>query len=116
MIHIGANIKSILMQKSIKVAHLASLIDTSRQNVNGILKRKSLDSELLFKISKALKYNFFKHYIIPEDESFNENKEMRKLKINITNLETELDEAKKEITYLREITNLQRKQLNLKNK
>jgi transcriptional regulator with XRE-family HTH domain len=114
MLHLGSIIKEVCVQKNVKLSQFADSIGTSKQNIIGIYKRKSLDSELLFKISKALKYNFFKHYIIPEDESFNENKEMRKLKINITNLETELDEAKKEITYLREITNLQRKQLNKK--
>jgi transcriptional regulator with XRE-family HTH domain len=114
MFLVGEKIKDVLTEKNVKVIELAKLIDTSRQNVNGILKRKSLDSALLYKISNALQYNFFKHYVISNDESKTDNSIIRKLNITITNLETELEESQKEIKYLREITNLQRKQLSIK--
>ncbi len=114
MLHLGNIIKEICLQKDIKIIELARGIGTSKQNVVGIFKRKSIDSDLIYKISVFVNYNFFKHYVIPNDESFTENTKIRKLNITITNLETELEEAQKEIKYLREITNLQRKQLNIK--
>ncbi len=116
MVEIGELIKNTCYQKGIKAIQLANAIGTTRQNINGIFKRNSIDTIQLLKISNYLNYNFFKHYKVQNDESTSENKEIRNLKINIINLEKDLEEAQKEILLLREITNLQRKQLNTKNK
>lgn len=58
-IHIGKEIKKRLDQLNMKSADLAKLINTSRQNMRTIYSRKSMDTEQLLIISKALDYNFF---------------------------------------------------------
>lgn len=61
-LHIGSLIKKRAQELRIGPTELGSKIDTSKQNMYGIYKRKSIDIELLYKISVALNYNFFNHY------------------------------------------------------
>ena len=61
-IHIGERIRKRAKELRIGPTELGKMIHTSKQNVMGIYKRKSLDAEMLSKISKALDYDFFYHY------------------------------------------------------
>lgn len=61
-LHIGEKIKARAKELRIGPTELASMINTSKQNVYGIYKRKTVDSELLRKISLALKFDFFASY------------------------------------------------------
>lgn len=61
-IHIGKEIKKIYLKRRFGLSELARLISTSPQNVNALFKRKSVDTDQLFVISKALDYNFFRLY------------------------------------------------------
>lgn len=61
-IHIGEEIKKVFDDSGMKVQSFAEKIFYSRQNVNGIFKRESLDTDLLIKISNALNFDFFKFY------------------------------------------------------
>ena len=61
--HIGAFIKKIAEEKKVGPTELGRLISTSKQNVYGIFKRQSIDTGLLWKLSKALEYNFFSEYV-----------------------------------------------------
>ncbi|MCB9230827.1 MAG: hypothetical protein H6581_04155 [Bacteroidia bacterium] len=45
-------------------SELARRINKARQNINDILNRKSIDTELLYNISVALDYDFFRHYVM----------------------------------------------------
>ena len=58
-IHIGKLIKTKLDESDISVVRFAKAINTTRENAYGIFKRKSIDTELLLRISKVLNYNFF---------------------------------------------------------
>ena len=58
-IHVGELIKSKCKDLRVGPTELGTRIETSKQNVYGIFKRQSIDSELLAKISKALAYDFF---------------------------------------------------------
>jgi transcriptional regulator with XRE-family HTH domain len=62
MVHIGKLIKAELKKKRFSVAEFAKTINTDRNNVYHIFKRKSIDTDLLYKISIALEYNFFLEY------------------------------------------------------
>lgn len=62
-IHIGEKIKERAKELRIGPTELATLINTSKQNVYGIFKRESIDTALLQKICKALKYDFFSFFI-----------------------------------------------------
>ncbi|MFC5285297.1 hypothetical protein [Pedobacter alpinus] len=61
-LHIGSEIKKVFDDSGMKVQAFADKINYSRQNVNGIFKRSSLDTDLLIKISTVLNHDFFSHY------------------------------------------------------
>jgi transcriptional regulator with XRE-family HTH domain len=90
-IHLGKLILAKLKEKRISKSEFARLINKSRQNVQDILKRESLDTQLLQEVSNALDYNFF--------EVFLKNTPDKKLI-------GQLKEAQKEIEYLKKINSL----------
>ncbi|HSZ73021.1 MAG TPA: hypothetical protein VK750_10125 [Cytophagaceae bacterium] len=61
-LHIGEKIKARAKELRVGPTELASMINTSKQNVYGIYRRKTVDSELLKKLSLALKFDFFSNY------------------------------------------------------
>ncbi|HEV7232027.1 MAG TPA: helix-turn-helix domain-containing protein [Bacteroidia bacterium] len=65
-IHIGEKIKARAKELRMGPTELAQHISTSKQNVYGIYKRESIDTELLQKISKALELDFFCYYFDPK--------------------------------------------------
>lgn len=95
MLHIGEKIKGIFKESGLTVAEFARRIDTSRENVYGIFRRKSIDTYLLKKISEVLNYNFFKYYINTEE-----------LYPEIESLQRKLEVADQEIQYLKKINRL----------
>lgn len=66
-INIGEKVKLRAKQLRIGPTELGKLINTSKQNVYGIYKRKSLDTETLRKLSAALDYDFFEYYRIVDE-------------------------------------------------
>ncbi len=61
-INIGERIRLRAKELRIGPTELGKLINTSKQNVYGIYKRKSIDTEMLRKLSKALNCDFFQYY------------------------------------------------------
>jgi hypothetical protein len=60
-VHIGSIIKARSKSARIGPTELGTRIETSKQNVYGIFKRKSIDTELLARISAALDHDFFQY-------------------------------------------------------
>lgn len=60
--HIGDKIKNRAKDLRLGPTELAKIINTSKQNIYGIYKRNSVDSDLLFDLSKALDTDFFAIY------------------------------------------------------
>ena len=60
-IHIGTIIQEKLTEKSMTITGLADKINRERTTVHDIFKRKSIDTELLIEISKALDYDFIRN-------------------------------------------------------
>lgn len=58
-LHIGERIKERAKELRMGATELGKLINTSKQNIYGIYKRRSIDTGLLKKISEALEYDFF---------------------------------------------------------
>ena len=123
MIHLGNLIKQRLQEIGMNKSELARRINTTPQNVYGIFKRKSIDTELLRKISNVLEYDFFQHYT-QENLSVKEGKVTYKTKgkkitpKTLTVLQEELnicmkelDILKKENIYLKEINDLLKEKL-----
>jgi transcriptional regulator with XRE-family HTH domain len=61
-LHIGQKIREIAKKKRIGTIELAKLIHTSRQNLNAIYRKKSIDVEQLYLLSKALEFDLFALY------------------------------------------------------
>lgn len=57
---LGQQIKAELINQGITISDFARSINCSRPNVHDIMKRSSIDSELLMRISRVLHVNFFK--------------------------------------------------------
>jgi transcriptional regulator with XRE-family HTH domain len=89
--HLGKLILAKLKEKRISKSEFARLINRSRQNVQDILERESLDTQLLQEVSKALDYNFFEVFVKNTPDK---------------RLIHQLKEAQKEIEYLKTINAL----------
>lgn len=61
--HIGHIIEQELQKRGCTKTWLAKQLYCHRTNVGNILKRQSIDTEQLLKISKAMGVNFFEYYI-----------------------------------------------------
>jgi transcriptional regulator with XRE-family HTH domain len=61
-VHIGKLIRERLEEIGMSKSEFSRRINTSPQNVYGIFKRKSIDTELLQQISEVLKFDFFSYY------------------------------------------------------
>jgi transcriptional regulator with XRE-family HTH domain len=70
-IHIGKIIKEVIKQKGFRQVLLAESINTSKQNLQNIFERASIDTNMLLKISKVLNHNFFQYYLneLPTSEN-----------------------------------------------
>ncbi len=62
MIHIGKLIKAEVYKQKIPISWFAQKLYCDRTNIYKIFNRQSIDSELLLRISKILKYDFFLYY------------------------------------------------------
>ncbi len=61
-LHIGHIIEKKNKEKNIGPTELGRKLHTSKQNIYAIYKRESIDTMLLFQLSKVLKYDFFELY------------------------------------------------------
>lgn len=62
MIHIGQLIEAELRRQERTVAWFARNLPCERTNVYDIFKRRSIDTELLLRISRLLQHDFFRYY------------------------------------------------------
>lgn len=61
-IHIGSLIEEQVRKQKMNVSVFAKKLNCDRTNVYDIFKRSTIDTELLYRISKVLNYNFFDLY------------------------------------------------------
>ena len=61
-IHIGELITQKLEEEKLSVRWLAYKVDRDPSNLHKILKKKSMDSDLIQRISEVLHYDFFQYY------------------------------------------------------
>ena len=57
-VHIGSIIRAKLEESSLSIAEFAERINRTRPTVYDKKKKKSIDTDLLIKISEVLEYNF----------------------------------------------------------
>jgi transcriptional regulator with XRE-family HTH domain len=61
-IHIGSIIQKILKKRQMKIVSFASELGCDRTRIYSIFQNKSIDVDLLVRISKILNYNFLLEY------------------------------------------------------
>lgn len=83
-IHIGKEIEARINQLHITATEFARRINTSKQNVNRILKKESIDTATLQRYCEALDFNFFTLYCPSPAENY---------KVQPTEPRTQLNEA-----------------------
>lgn len=122
-LHIGSLIKQRLEELGMKKSEFARRISTTSQNVYGIFKRVSIDTDLLKKISETLNFDFFQYYaeggLVIQEDSVHYNSTNKKVIKTAFDLKTELDDSKealdalkREVQYLREINELLKEKVN----
>ena len=97
-IHIGNEIKKRMGELNLPVVTFAKKINRTRNNIYSIYRRKTIDTDLLQKISQVLRLDFFKLYT---DNSII-NKEIDELRKRIERLKEENNYQKKIISALTE--------------
>lgn len=115
-VHIGRIIEERLREVGMKKSELARRINKARQNINDILNRKSMDTELLYSISVALDYDFFQHYVMELNNSdviSEPGGEYSKLRDNINEVEKNLMLAEKDLENCQNETRLQKEIIQL---
>ena len=87
-IHIGERINEVLCQKGISKAQLARLLEIKPQSVDYLLKRKSIDTDMMYKISVILDYDFSELFrlnqIKPNQINFDINPEKTKILVELS--------------------------------
>jgi hypothetical protein len=61
-IHIGQKLIERVAESGIEISRICNFLKCSEQEIEEMYKAKSLDSEILLKWSKLLKYDFFRLY------------------------------------------------------
>lgn len=98
MIHIGEKIKARAKELKVGPSELGAMVNTTKQNITSIYTRSSIDSELLWQLSKALKQNFFLFYEL----SNLEDNAKQKLLLQMDEIKKENATLKKEMKSLKE--------------
>ena len=100
-VHIGEEIKKRAKELRIGPTELAQLVNSSKQNIYSIYKRKSIDSELLYRISLVLRYDFFQFYSLRQTEFSSEKAMYTAGPANLDALTNELQDCRKKYNLLR---------------
>ena len=67
-IYIGEVIKNVMVEKLVTKAELARRLQVKPQSVDYMLTRKSIDTDTLYNVSKALDYDFALLYSIDKEQ------------------------------------------------
>ena len=120
-VHIGKLILEKLKEQGISKSEFGRKINRSRQNVQDVFKRESIDTNLLSEVSKVLNYDFFQHLsrtkevsLLMEDPGTYKRSELDKYKQKAADLSKELKLAQKELAYLKKINTLLEKKVERK--
>lgn len=58
--HVGKLVKAVVENSDISVMELAEILNVERNTIYSFYRKKSLHSDVLLSLSKALKHNFFR--------------------------------------------------------
>ncbi|WP_187374592.1 MULTISPECIES: helix-turn-helix domain-containing protein [Bacteroides] len=98
-IYIGEIIKNVMVEKQVTKAELARRLQVKPQSVDYMLTRKSIDTDTLYNVSKALDYDFALLYSISK-EQINCDKKDEAYKLSTAKVLIELELKPEEIIKL----------------
>ena len=98
-IYIGEVIKNVMVEKLVTKAELARRLQVKPQSVDYMLTRKSIDTDTLYNVSKALDYDFALLYSI-DKEQMNYDRENEAYKLCTAKILIELELKPDEIIKL----------------
>jgi transcriptional regulator with XRE-family HTH domain len=108
-IHIGQIIKEKVTEKRLSQEALGKMINTTKQNVGNIYKRRHIDTELLLKLCIVLEYNFFEVFYSEEPLKSMRSKETEIFTAEINRLKHTIQQKDERIKDLEEIMNSNKK-------
>jgi hypothetical protein len=114
-LHIGKQIRQHLEEKGMTKSEFSRRINTSPQNIYGIFRRKSIDTNLLQTISQVLEFDFFQYYTSgmagdpQSDKPTKDFRTMQQLLQENESLKKENTILVNEVGYLKEIYELNKK-------
>jgi transcriptional regulator with XRE-family HTH domain len=117
---IGQKIKEVFENSGIKIGDFADKLGMVRQNVYRIFERTHIDTGLLIRISQLLEHDFFQYYTNPfepdiptprniasaDNPASRSEEEYALLSTELFRTKAELEQANKEIMYLKKIIDL----------
>ena len=112
-IHIGQIIKERVTEKRLSQEALGKMINTTKQNVGNIYKRRSIDTQLLLKLCVVLEYNFFEVYYSEEPLKTMRQKEIEAFNNEIRVLQNTIRQRDEKIRDLEEIMSSNKKVITL---
>ncbi len=112
-IHIGQLIKEKVTEKRLSQEALGKMINTTKQNVGNIYKRRSIDTQLLLKLCVVLEYNFFEAFFNEEPLKTMRKKEIDAFNGEIKALQNIIKQKDERIKDLEEIMNSNKKVISL---
>lgn len=108
-IHIGQIIKEKVTEKRLSQEALGKMINTTKQNVGNIYKRRHIDTELLLKLCIVLEFNFFEVFYAEEPLKGMRKKETEIYTAEINRLKHTIQQKDERIKDLEEIMNSNKK-------
>ena len=99
-IDIGEVIREILIDRRISKAELARKIGVKPQSVDYLLKRKSIDTDTLYKVSVALDYDFASLFSINKDQTNFDNSGTSGIQLSNAKVVVEIELNKEDILRL----------------
>ena len=114
-IHIGKIISKTLAAHGMNKSEFARRINKTRQNIDDILLRESLDTNLMLTICNVLQHDFFQYYAgqLKFNKASSLNKDLSEIKADLE-LQQENEDLKKEVAYLKEINDLLKEKIKKK--
>jgi transcriptional regulator with XRE-family HTH domain len=112
-IHIGQLIKEKVTEKRLSQEALGKMINTTKQNVGNIYKRRSIDTQLLLKLCSVLEYDFFDAFYQEEPLKSMRKKETDAFNAEVSALQNVIKQKDERIRDLEEIMNSNKKVISL---
>lgn len=99
-IYIGEIIARVMAEKKVSKAEMARRLEVRPQSIDYMLGRKSIDTDTLYHVSRALDYDFALLYSIKKGQTDLDNEIVEKDKIKRARLVVELELGKEDILRL----------------